>query len=137
MDEDRLKNYPVYVCVMSAEAAATLEDALDAIPEERYEDLVILQRGEMIEPALKRRGLGRERQTQATLYVGVNEYGKLEDDRCGLGEDAMGELKYAAESCVTGKWAGAVPRTARKRRRLRDASRGLRGGSPRRGARRG
>jgi len=108
LDEDRLKNYPVYVCVMSAEAAATLEDALDAIPEERYEDLVILQRGEMIEPALKRRGLGRERQTQATLYVGVNEYGKLEDDRCGLGEDAMGELKYAAESCVTGKWAGAV-----------------------------
>ena len=99
---------------MSPDASSNLERALDAIPEEKKEDLVFLQRGDMIEPTLKKRGLARERQTQAVLYYGLNEFGKIEDDRCSIGEDAMGQQKFAAESCVTGKWAGAVADRCRR-----------------------
>merc|ERR1711937_649871 len=64
-----LGEFPIYVICMSPDASSNLERALDAIPEEKKEDLVFLQRGDMIEPTLKRRGLARERQTQAVLYL--------------------------------------------------------------------
>ena len=113
-EEGDLNEFPIYVICMSPDASSSLEYALDAIPEDKKEDLVFLQRGDMIEPTLKKRGLARERQTQAVLYYGLNEFGKIEDDRCSIGEDAMGQQKFAAESCVTGKWAGAVADRCRR-----------------------
>lgn len=104
----RLETFPVYVCATSPAACAALEPLLQRLPESKREDVVFLQRGDMIEPLLKRYGLGRERQTQAVLYLACNEFGTLEEDRTSLGEDVMGLPKFAAESCVTGKWAGAV-----------------------------
>ena len=106
--------YPIYVICMSPDASKNLKRALDAVPDEKKDDLVFLQRGDMIEPTLKKRDLARERQTQAVLYYGLNEFGKIEDDRCSIGEDAMGQAKFAAESCVTGKWAGAVADRCRR-----------------------
>ena len=84
-EEGDLNEFPIYVICMSPDASSSLEYALDAIPEDKKEDLVFLQRGDMIEPTLKKRGLARERQTQAVLYYGLNEFGKIEDDRCALG----------------------------------------------------
>ena len=107
-DAERLSEFPIYVCCTSPEACAALEPVLQTVPEGKKEDLVFLQKGDMLEDLLKRHGLCRERQTQAVLYVGVNAYGKLECDRVSIGDDAMGEPKFAAETCATGKWAGAV-----------------------------
>ena len=107
-DAERLGEFPIYVCCTSPEACAALEPVLQTVPEGKKEDLVFLQKGDMLEDLLKRHGLCRERQTQAVLYVGVNAYGKLECDRVSIGDDAMGEPKFAAETCATGKWAGAV-----------------------------
>ena len=103
-----VESFPIYVCVAHTAAAEALEPVLAAVRDGKREDLVFLQRGDMIEPLLKRYGCGRERQTQALLYLGCNEFGKLEEDRVGMGEDVQGMAKFAAESCVTGKWAGAV-----------------------------
>jgi len=108
LDEARLRDYPIYVCCMTPEACAGLDAVLADVPEDKKEDLVFLQRGDMIEPILKKHFVARERQTQAVLYLGINEYGKLEDDRTNIGEDVQGVDKWAAESCATGKWAGAV-----------------------------
>ena len=93
-EEGDLNEFPIYVICMSPDASSSLEYALDAIPEEKKEDLVFLQRGDMIEPTLKKRGLARERQTQAVLYYGLNEFGKIEDDRCS----ALGRTPWASRS---------------------------------------
>ena len=105
---DRLGEFPIYVCCTTPEACAALEPVLKAVPEEKKDDLVFLQKGDMIEPLLKKLYMCRERQTQAVVYLGLNEFGVLEDDRVSLGDDKMGVPKHAGESCVTGKWAGAV-----------------------------
>ena len=107
-DARRLSSFPVYVCATSPAACAALEPLLARLPEAKREDVVFLQRGDMIEPLLKRYGLGRERQTQALVYVACNAHGTLEEDRSSLGEDVMGMPKFAGDTCVTGKWAGAV-----------------------------
>lgn len=98
-----LINFPIYV---SCQQPASVENLLQHCPDSKREDLVFLNYGDMIEPILKRYGCGRDRQTQAVVYLAINEYGKVEEDRASLGEDMMGQPKFAAETCVTGKWAG-------------------------------
>lgn len=100
---DAPTDFPIYV---SCAAPDLVEGLLQRCPDSKREDLVFLNYGDFIEPILKRYGCGRDRQTQAVVYMAVNEFGKIEEDRCSLGEDMMGQPKYAAETSVTGKWAG-------------------------------
>lgn len=97
-------DYPVYVSLSKPEA---LEALLSEIPENKREDLVFINYGDMIENILKKFGLLRDATTQAVAYYSINEFGNIEDDRTSLGDDRMGLPKYAAETSVTGKWAGA------------------------------
>mmetsp|Transcript_32279 Transcript_32279/g.102936 ORF Transcript_32279/g.102936 Transcript_32279/m.102936 type:complete len:344 (+) Transcript_32279:90-1121(+) len=96
--------YPIYV---SCDKPELLEEAIRRVPDDKKGDLVFVNHGHMLEPILKRYGLLRDTTTQAVAYYAVNEFGKLEDDRTHIGEDTMGRAKYAAETAVTGKWAGA------------------------------
>lgn len=95
---------PIYVMVPPSQLPALLQRC----PDSKKEDLVFVNCGDMIEPTLKQFGRARDTQTQAVLYLAVNEYGKVEDDRVSIGADTMGQPKHAAESCVTGKWSGAL-----------------------------
>ncbi|KAJ1459940.1 hypothetical protein M885DRAFT_510406 [Pelagophyceae sp. CCMP2097] len=97
--------FPIYVFCDADE----LEPLLQACPAEKKDDLVFMHyRGQMVEPVLRRYGCFRDTQSQVVLYYAVNEFGKVDDDRTCMGNDAMGREKWAAESCATGKWAGAV-----------------------------
>uniref|UniRef100_A0A7S3NH19 Uncharacterized protein n=1 Tax=Aureoumbra lagunensis TaxID=44058 RepID=A0A7S3NH19_9STRA len=94
----------IYVSIAQPQA---LSQIIEACPEERREDLCFINYGDMVENDLKRYNCCRDYQTQAVAYYAINEFNKIEDDRCLIGDDAMGQPKYAAETCVTGKWAGA------------------------------
>lgn len=100
-DKDELGSFPIYMCVGPDE----LEAAIDAIPPAKRGDCVIVNDG-FIEPILEERAMSSQEQTQCVFYVSVNEYGVGFDQRVSLGDAQGGE--YAAETTVTGKWAGAV-----------------------------
>lgn len=63
-----LKEFPIYVCVPENEVASVI----DSCPPPKREDLVFLQSG-CLETLLKSRGLCRNEQTQATLYLSVEK----------------------------------------------------------------
>lgn len=94
---------PIYISCAEPDA---LDQLLSRCPESKLEDLVFLNYGDFLEPVLKKYNCCRDRQTQAVVYLALNEYGKVEEDRTSIGDDRMGVPKYAAETSVTGKWSG-------------------------------
>lgn len=107
------QSYPIYVAVPPHE----LDDFIRTLPEDwlpRREDFVFLSGGPkcgVIEPILKTHGFARDSMTQL-LCGGFTtpdiQAGKPQDLSCNIGTDSMGEGKWAGETAVCGKWAGAV-----------------------------
>ena len=109
------ESYPIYVAVPPNE----LDDFIKTLPKEwepRREDFVFLSGGPrcgVIEPILKSHGFARDTMTQllcgsfTTPDTSSGIHRPL-DLCCKIGVDAMGETKWAGETAVCGKWAGAV-----------------------------
>ncbi len=107
-------SYPIYVAVPPFE----LDDFIKNLPDDwkpKREDFVFLSGGAacgVIEPILKSYGLARDTMTQllcgSFTTPGATGVGRPQDLSCNIGADAMGESKWAAETAVCGKWAGAV-----------------------------
>ena len=95
-------SFPIYLCVRASE----LEEAIMACPEDRKDDLVIMSRG-MIEPVTKKHGVASKQNTQALVNFDFNPRLKPIDLVADMGTDVRGEPKFALETCVKGKWAGA------------------------------
>ena len=104
---EELESFPIYMCVGPDE----LEAAIDAIPQAKHGDCILVNNGGFIEPILNKRAMCGQEQTQCVFYVTVNEYGVGFDQRVSLGPiGAQGPQvgEYAAETTVTGKWAGSL-----------------------------
>lgn len=89
---------------------------IQTLPDEwklRSSDFIFCSGGPIcgcIEPVLKGAGFARDSMTQLLVsgFTLPGPAGKPQDLSCKIGLDASGENKYAGESAVCGKWAGAV-----------------------------
>ena len=106
------ESYPIYICIPPQE----LHLFIQSLPDEwkpRISDFIFCSGGELcgcIEPVLKSAGYARDSMTQLLVsgFTLPGVTGKPQDLSCKIGLDASGEDKYAGESAVCGKWAGAV-----------------------------
>jgi len=99
-----LDSFPIYVCVPNSE----LEGVIRSCPSSKLDDLVFVQDG-MIEPILKKYALCGNENTQMLPYFTLfSKGGRPQDSLVDLGTDAFGEAKYAGETSICGKWAGAL-----------------------------
>lgn len=88
-----------------------LEAAIDAIPQAKHGDCIIVNNGGFVEPILDKRAMCGQEQSQCVFYVTVNEYVVGFVQRVSLGPiGAQGPQvgEYAAETTVTGKWAWSL-----------------------------
>lgn len=109
--DDGVTSFPIYVCVPNDD----VEGVIKSCPKDKLDDLVFVQNG-MMEPLLKKYALCSVDQTQATLFFTVFKAGsRPQDCLTDLGLDARGEPKYAGETAVCGKWAGALQQRLQRR----------------------
>lgn len=111
------QSYPIYIAIPPQE----LEEFITQLPDSwkmKREDFIFLSGGPLagvIEPILKDYGYARDSMTQLLCggfttpdtSLGGNS-SKPRDLSCKIGTDAQGEDKWAGETAVCGKWAGAV-----------------------------
>jgi len=80
---------------------------IDACPVSKRNDLVFLTDG-FTEPVLRAKGLCREEQTQATIWIDFNNWGTAFCGRVDMGPNRNDLPEFAGETTVTGKWGGAL-----------------------------
>jgi hypothetical protein len=90
----QLVRMPIYVCTRNDDLPAVLA----ATPKERWEDLILMQNGQL-EPFMQKNGLYDV--TQAVLWFAAMRKG-------GNPLDGITDENPEGLTCVSGKWAGAV-----------------------------
>lgn len=102
-------SFPIYITLPPTQ----LKQFLTTLPDsfrERRDDFIFFSGGPTygnIEKLLKDYGYCRDAMTQV-LITGVKFAPRIEDISVNLGNDSQGEVKWANECAVCGKWQGSI-----------------------------